>query len=115
MTWHYFSLSNLKQRTKKEYFIKILKVSNPTKIDNPLQIEIANDQCFPINIKEIIFLAMNEGDISWRVHLEKVDQQMMQGDKWKDSFHNGDKKEDLIKLTRMFFILIKENGTYNVL
>ena len=37
-----------------------------------------------------------------------VDQQMMQGDDWKDSVHDGDHKEDLIKLVRVLFKSDKE-------
>ena len=77
------------QKNYKEYFRNILKAATPPFGSQPLQIEIINDQYFACSPKNGTRLSKGSGCVSKRVHLESVDQHMLQGGQWKSFFHNG--------------------------
>ena len=80
-----------------------MKAATPPFGSQPLQIEIINDQYFACSPKNGTRLSRGSGCVSKRVHLESVDQHMLQGGQWESFFHNGSNKEDLIKLAVSYF------------
>eukprot|EP00794_Sanderia_malayensis_P012581 gene12581-biopygen10020 len=89
------------KETYKLWLASVLQYATPPVDAKAIQIEIINDQYLDDSTKSST--RAKRGQASRRVHLQSVEQKMMQGKDWQEFLHNDANKENLIQIAADFF------------
>ena len=94
------AIRSMKPRaTFKEFIMSLIHFVTPQK-EKPSCIGIINDTYKDKSVKE--GTRQERGEQGPRVHVQSVDQRMLQGMRWEEFIHRGDNKEDLIAIISDF-------------
>ena len=84
------------RQTYKEFIDALMNFVTPKNELEPLTIGIINDTYIKDSVKE--GTRQDRGEAGPRVHIQSVNQHMLQGMRWKQFLYNGDNKQELVAI-----------------